>query len=510
MERCTLIFLMMIGLIFNSVLAQSGYNKILKSNEVVNLNIDGINFFNNRIYLGGNARITSPGLIGSWTAALDTLGNIIWEYVLLDSTEHIIMNTPNNLMVVDEFIYNPLNYFYNNRLGVIKLDQFGNKVDIFDFLSDDVFIQPYDITKYEDYLYMFGYVNENNNGRGAFALRIDLNGNQIWKKRFVSPSGNSGFADVVDHGDGRFTISSAEVSDDFLKDSKVQGWIKPWIFTIDTNGTILESWLGEENDERTFGFGPLLHMENGDWIIGSTEYVEQWHLGDYWLRRIPTISRLDPEFNLIWKKDFNIWPGHTDKWLDFDYDSLRDEIIIAGERGLLYDSVYGELCMWILKLKPDGTIIWEVADTIISGIQNDVIHFTAGLALAPSGSIYVTGYMDHFTNPPYQSGWLVKATPDGCIETLCTTTSLEEQIAAKAGIQILFPNPVHNEIRIRLPDPPLHGSALWIYNTQGMPVRNEAINQQTYTFTTDLAPGMYVYELREGMTTRYIGKFVKL
>ncbi len=510
MDKRTLYPFVIAMLIRCEGVAQEGYNRLLKTDRAISLTVDGITFYRDTIFLTGNASITSPGLVGAWHAAVDTTGEIIWESFLLDSSSHIIMNTPNNICVNDEYIYASLKYFNLQRLGWLKLDHFGNLIDSSIFPMEDVFIHPNDIIAFGEHNYMFGYVNENNAGNGSYVIKTDLNGNIVWKRRFLPPSGNSGFADVVDHKDGRFSISSAVASDDFLKDNKIQGWIKPWIFTIDTSGEIIESWFGDENDERTFGYGPLLQVDSGDWIIGSTEYVEQWSQGNYWIRRIPTISRLDSEFNLVWKKVFPVWPGYTDKWLDFEYDSVRHKIMAVGERGVRYDSTGGELSMWLVKLTPEGEVIWDIADTIISNTYNEVTHHTAGLAIAPSGSIYVAGYVDQYTDTPFQSGWLVKATPDGCIETICTTTSLQEQITAKAGIQILFPNPVRDEMRIRLPEPTEERSALWIYNTQGMIVHQEPIDLQTHSFSTDLPDGVYFYELREGNAVRYIGKFVKL
>ena len=72
---------------------------------------------------------------------------------------------------------------------------------------------------------------------------------------------------------------------------------------------------------------------------------------------------------------------------------------------------------WTIKLDTTGQIIWDVTDSIYYTRQN--FHFTAGLELAPSGSIYVGGYVEVDELEPGRQAFVIKYTSDGCSDTLC-------------------------------------------------------------------------------------------
>src|SRR5690606_22867980 len=111
--------------------------------------------------------------------------------------------------------------------------------------------------------------------------------------------------------------------------------------------------------------------------------------------------------------------------------------------------------------------------------------------------------------PPYIS-WLMKVTPDGCVDTICTTTSIDEQIAASEGWQVVFPNPVREEVRIVLPEDAPLPMVMTVYDLQGRIVDRLHIADRRHTYPTAWQPGMYGYTISHAGIARYVGKLVKV
>jgi hypothetical protein len=85
----------------------------------------------------------------------------------------------------------------------------------------------------------------------------------------------------------------------------------------------------------------------------------------------------------------------------------------------------------------------------------------------------------------------MKVTADGCSDTLCTTTSIEEQIRNWDKNIVLYPNPFKDELNFRIKQ--LEGKAwLQLSDLNGRMLMREKVMEGENTIYTDLAPGMYL------------------
>lgn len=122
-------FIFGISLIPFPAVCQYGFKKVIDYNDSRSLNFDDIQVRNDKIYISGNAYIDSVNLWGQSFAEFDTNGISLWQKTYLDSTSHIIKNTPARFYFCENGnIIIPIKYFNRGNLGLIFLDSIGNEV----------------------------------------------------------------------------------------------------------------------------------------------------------------------------------------------------------------------------------------------------------------------------------------------------------------------------------------------------------------------------------------------
>jgi hypothetical protein len=434
--------------------SQSGFNKVVDFEGDRSNNFDGIIYYHDKIYVSGNAYIASDSLWGVTISVFDTLGNKLWEKVFLDSskTSHLISNTPTSFHITGEGkIMIPFYVYMRNNLGFIMLDSLGKELARTEFPNDQLSIFPGDVFDYGNDIFLIGLIQRVNDFNDIYLIKTDSLGKFKWIKYYGAYGYNELFGNVLDNKDGTFTISSSTYSPTYdYEPIGTNGWIQPWIFTIDTSGNKVWEWRGSHNDPDTHGGGPCYRMKNGDWIVVSHEYKYN-NQHEFWFNAsLPTITMFDSLFNRRWKIIYmDNYYGQFDKIINLEFNSIRNEIVTIGQRTYDYSWDYSELEPWVLKINTDGEILLDKCDTVLSGLDHEVVHFTGGEALSPSGSIYATGRVEALGR---EFGWILKMTPDGCIDTLCITTPVNEPFPDTYQLSV-YPNPASDFISIETQEP---------------------------------------------------------
>ena len=491
--------------VFSTAISQTGFNKIISIENSLSLNIDDIILHNNQIIVRGNSYIDSVNIWGLMIAGLDTNGVVLWNNTIFDSSRmsHLITNTPsrftftNNTMLVI-----PSKYFNLNNIVLFITDSLGNELNSTEYSNNELTIYPLSTLNVRNSIYIFGRIVRTNFLSDVFIIKTDSIGTLKWIKYYGSEPENENFGDVIDNLDGTMTISSSIYTKDYPSETTVQGWKKPWIFTIDTSGTIADEWRGVLNDQRTLGGGPFYHTSNGEWIMVSSERKE-FHVSEFIteIHTSPTISKLDSSFNLLWKINLTNYTGRFDIIRDLEFDSIRNEYILAGDKDVIYSPTYSESEAWIVKVNSEGNIVWELTDTIRNNKREEIS--TAGLAISPSGSVYVAGFIDSDRN----DGWIIKVTPDGCSDTICTTTSITEQILRKEKNILVYPNPANEQLKIFINE--LIGKAEFLlYDVYGKVILMENLFETENNLTIDLSPGLYYYSITKNTKILSTGKLL--
>ncbi len=484
-----------------SAVSQSGWNKFIDVPHLENINLDDLIYENDTIYIRGNIYIDSIQKWGLYFAAIDTTGQVLWYNQIADTAtnSHIVDTSPSCDFYRSEngTFAAPFHFFETQKLGFLLLDSAGEPTHWNQFSYDGLHAYPQSVEKYENSYYIFGRIQRLSSYSDLFVLKTDLYGNLIWVKYFGLYLNEENFGDVINNLDGSFTISSTIYSQGYYNRPD-KGWRRPWIFTIDTSAVVIDEWIGEENDIRTHGGGQLIKHSDGSLSIVSTEY----QYDDYWnlTNNAVTVSHLDSDMNLIWKKYLSNFDYPYDHIWDAHYDPVNESFILAG-RKLEINASSSAVEGWLLKMSMEGEILWNRTDTNLYN-PIPVWHRLVGVDVSPSGSIYACGDMDGNSQ---LYGWIIKVTADGCIDTLCLTTSIPHD-GSKPEIKV-FPNPTSGFIHINLPNE-FNDAVFLLYDLYGQLIKSSVLESDDLYL--DVAPGVYYYLIKNELNEISNGKLVVL
>lgn len=495
--------------LFPAKCQNGGYSKIINIDNSISLDIDDIKYFNYELYLRGNSFNANLNKWGQFIAKFDTTGSLLWHNVIYDSTQQsdLISNTPSRLGIgKNKELFLPCKYLDYNKLGAVIVDSLGNELFQRFYNIDILWLLYFDVRYVDNNYYLFGLAEQSNYSFDVFILKCDRKGNFKWIKYFGQSNLDEVFGDVWVNPDNTFTINASASKDGWYTQNEITGLNKPWVFTIDTSGDVLNQWFGSFNDVRTNGRGPLCRAGNGDFVIASYD-IKEFPGSIIPVRASPSVTRLDSNFNLVWKQNLTGFNNFEDKIQDMVYDSARDDFIVAGDQRIYHTSDSLSADAWFEKISGQGEIVWNQSDTALYIGYGKQAHYTAGIAIAPSGSLYVAGWV--YSNENNGQGWIIKVTPDGCSDTLCTITSLENQIVEKQKRIFIHPNPVIDELHLFIPDE-INTSRVEILNVQGESIERENLHHGENILSLKCPPGIYVYVIRENDLIISSGRFVKL
>lgn len=474
---------------------QSGFKQFFSFDDIEYLSVEfnEIAIDDDKLIIRGSVFVSEINKWGVILIGMDTLGSVQWHKLIIDSSYSYQNNTPGGLYIDEMKIYIPA--VLQDDPFLIIVDKETLEAEKKHYPMDVSFISTQKIIEHKNELYIFGIIQRSGGSVDNHALKVDKLGNFKWSKSFGTSSFSEFLGDVIIDENGQLVISSS------LSQFWDNGLNYPYIYTIDTAGNYSDIWLGEKNDSKTRGCGPFRKTPDGHWIQASRDiYFSHPNVYNY----SPTITCLDQDFNLIWKKNFTDFTYWLDGILDMEYDPIRDEYVIVGNKVVFYSEEWSDAysSSWLVKFKADGEIIWDIADTSSVGMIPK-LHFSAGLEIAPSGSLYAAGYLMAERN----YGWIMKVTPDGCFDTLCTTTSILDQINRPKVISSVYPNPASDHVTIELQqwEPGMH---VVFYDMHGRATGNAKLTSKMTTIDIDLPGGMYGYNVFQGDVMVSVGRVI--
>jgi hypothetical protein len=485
MHRILRTAILLLLLIFQiAAYSQTGFKQFYSFEDLnySSVDFDEIAFSEDELIVRGNAFVEGPNKRGILLAGLDTMGNLLWHKIILDSMSNYQSNTPSGLLIKGGKIYLPAALQSDPLLFIF--DRETLEFEEYNYDMDFSYISSRDILMHNNEIYIFGIVQRFSPNVDNLVMKLDTLGNLIWSRQVGTSSYDEFFGDVIVDENAQLVVSSS-----LLQHHNNINY--PYIYSIDSNGNYTDIWLGEKNDPKTQGDGPLRKTADGHWIQASRDILYV-HLTEFYFS--PSITCLDENFNLLWKKNFTDYKYWHDGFIEMEYDSIRDEYVIVGSKIVFFsDEPYdGASSSWLVKFKADGEIIWDVADTSSVGMIPK-LHYAAGLEIAPSGSIYAAGYLQAERN----YGWIMKVTPDGCFDTLCTTTSILDQINKQNASASVYPNPASDMITVEVGQwQP--GMQVVLYDMSGQAVIKVNLSSKETSIPFDLSSGMYVYNIKAG------------
>ena len=470
------------------VLAQSGFAKAIPIDA--NVSTFDIIFHKDQLILRGSIEIDSLGLIGLLIAGIDTNGILLWKSVLLDTAFSFdyFRFTPSRFLITGDRFVVPVRYYQPGEIAVYFTDLEGHELFHRYYSTEGLFLYPFDINQIGDEYFVTGYISYLGGDSGIFVLKIKSNGDMVWIKYYGLPNLYEASIDADVNPDNTLTLYAERHNRDFLLSEALEGWKQPWVLTIDTSGAIVDEWLGEQDDPRTLGGEYFFRMENGDWIMQGTHYKNVPAQFGEEVKVSPTISRLDSNFNQKWKRYLTNYEERWDRIFDMEFDTLNNQIIVSGDK-LIPIGNTKEYVNWTVKLDTSGQIIWNKTDSIYFSRQNS--HYTAGLAIAPSGSIYIGGYVTVNELEPIRQAFVIKYTSDGCSDTLCTTTSINEQIKQADQPIVMYPNPASDILHVLVRED-TGPCQMQLFDIHGRIASESQISLGSQDIALDLPAGVYI------------------
>jgi hypothetical protein len=216
-------------------------------------------------------------------------------------------------------------------------------------------------------------------------IKIKPNGETIWTKTY----GNGKFYAIQPTTDNNFLIAGS------LKgDTNINMGVDGWLVKIKPNGdTIWTKSYGKTGDDEFFEIQPTI---DGNFLIAGYKIS----LGgfDGWLVKIK------PDGDTMWTKTYG---GAGYCFFKTIQPTIDGNFLIAGSKEVSEDMKYG----WLIKVKPDGDTIWTKTYSGTGGWDEfSSIQLTSDRNFLIAGS--TASYVPVDTR---KDGWLVKIKPEGNI-----------------------------------------------------------------------------------------------
>ena len=220
-------------------------------------------------------------------------------------------------------------------------------------------------------------------------------------------------------------------------------------------------------------------------------------------RNAAGLVQFDTMFNIVWEKIYGEYSGNT---------NLQYQVITNEQKEIMFTgrmSQYG----WIVKTDSEGEQLWEARakyDAVIGHDSFPSRNYLSGLVEIPSGSIFAVGGNEVLIQDTVGVfGFMMKATKDGCIDTICLTTSDHTVISHGDAPSIYFyPNPTFGEVQIAGLDKYFDQNrklSISVYNTQGQLIHQGSLFEPTFSVST---AGLCFVQIKENGRILYAGKLL--
>ncbi len=249
-------------------------------------------------------------------------------------------------------------------------------------------------------------------------LKFDSNNTLEWQKTYGGSANDRGL-DIIQTTDGGYALIGFSESAD-LDVSTNAGASDFWFLKLDASGIL--QW------EKTFGFSgadignALLQTNDGGYIItgvldvsasgglgnSKTLSAKRHAGGDYWAIKLDASGAT--EWRQFYGGSFTETPNDIIQTEDNGY------LLVGGSDSADLDikNNKGSYDLWLVKIAPDGTLVWE---TSIGGTQIDQAW---GIVAAGDGNYMIAGDtrsndQDISSNNGAADLLLVKITPNGTV-----------------------------------------------------------------------------------------------
>jgi len=260
-------------------------------------------------------------------------------------------------------------------------------------------------------------LNKSNESYDYWMLKFDANNQLQWQKTYGGSDDDRGI-DLIQTSDNGFAVIGKSKSSD-LEVSENAGFDDFWVSKLDSSGAIIWEYsfgfagsdtpysIIQTNDDGYLLSGVLdVSASNGQ---GNRNSILSRHAGgDYWVIKL----------NASGVKQWSNYYGGS--FTDTAYDAIQTEddgyIIIGSSDSDDVDITNnrGSYDFWILKISANGTLVWEKS---FGGSEIDEAH---AISQATDGNYLIVGDtrsndLDISQNNGAADLWIIKITPEGTL-----------------------------------------------------------------------------------------------
>jgi hypothetical protein len=462
--------LLLASLGFNTLAwSQPGFNKLYSQYSGID-NFSRLIVDNDTIICIGVAYDTtiSPSPQQVLMVKTDTFGNIIQSKLYKDSLNgYLSMDiTSGNIIKTSQGYFTfAVTVFGRASIQIIQIDKTLEVKSTFEFPIGDNYVDFYEqiIEIVNGGFMIAGNTMRSNQKEDGFIRRIDKYGNVLWFKYYGEMNKDESFRCMVKVSENRFVVGGS-IGPNFNDGENTRAGL----WAIDSNGVVLDTWVGPNNPNLIVITG-LLPASDGGFVACGRTYLGE---GSWGSKVQISLMKFNASLQLQWLK--HIGPNSSNYNGSYDMIPTQDgNFIMAGMR-----TSYGDLTApsedwggWLYKFSDQGDSIWSRADNAPPGYTPTGPYAYGGVGELSSGSIVAGGEGDIDNK---FVGWVVKVTPDGCMDTLFCQTSKSEEVVVPTSIH-LSPNPANNAAQIRFAQSSSDGSQLLLCDLAGRILLNQQI-----------------------------------
>lgn len=496
--RC--LFIILIVLFGLRGISQPGFNQSYDFGQLA-AGFGSLELSGDTLVVYGTIKQNNQPSFGLLFAQVDTLGNLIHYTVYNDSLGHDFTAVkPNSFIKLSSnsgyagvaHIFQRTNGclgLFDNQGELTKFIEFEDANSIVDFYKEVIEVA-------DGFLVLGDKQNASNWVLDIFIMKTDFEGNKIWEKKFATPGRRTLFGNVLILDENEYVISATTTTVQGVPLPQVRNTSK--IFAIDSLGNIKWQWESQPSLEE-LGAGSISRTPEGNWAYTSGR---GWYNATYnEISRQPKFIIRDENFNLIREDTFGI--------ADFPVNGLHKALPLNDEGWLLIGVKpvhyplppvpmwYNSFSGWMVRLDSQGDELWSRVDTAFWSYETGSTNYYYDAVELPSGSLVVCGYSRTYEPAPKDWGWLIKVSPDGCLDTLfCSPVSAVSPIVPDLEVS-LYPNPASSTVHIRS-----EGVAVWdrieVYNAAGQALRVLHDSREGRVELGGLPDGLYFIRLVKG------------
>ncbi len=450
-----------------------------------------------------------------YIAKFDFYGNKVAEAPSFGNDSNVYIPNSGNSMIFDhDSNIVVVGADYDKQWGgfLIKLNQNMDTIFKKRYLFPDSLINfAYDTTRHmfeaialtidSNYIVMGNYyvsdIYTNENQR-PYLIKIDKNGNVIWRKLYdnLNPT-----YDIATTNDGGFVFSAVRI-----------GYYGLYVAKTDFTGNI-EWYKKQLNVPYQNAYDITV---SGNEIISIVPYLYFSIDNDpySYLFGISITKTNSTTSQIIWSKKYKPLKSVENPVIhqhhEVEVDDNGNIFVVGTGIAVNSDSTAVSHKGFILKLNSNGDSLWSRFYDYGDFFQHDA-QFN-DFVITDDGGILAGG----FWNPPYmdykQGAWLVKTDSLGNAPGMFIVGVEENNLVIKRQQPLLYPNPTTDNINLSFEETPNEELELSIYSATGAIVKKQKLSsfENDYKINIDyLESGVYFIKIQSAEGVLFSNKFIK-